>query len=175
MGRIVRQVAKETTRHYWYPGDKREWWRATLAAGAGLMVFVAAGTATRQVLVAATLGATVTAVLAGANLGRRDFREAYGFPEVTGRAARRAALAHSGRAMWRGLVEGVAGAAAAVLIANLPGHGTLADWILPVVPATAGALARQGGMLYERLALTPMPAGLPPVPPRPELSTSDPH
>ncbi len=175
MGRIVRQVAKETTRHYWYPGDKREWWRATLAAGAGLVVFVTAGAATQRVLVAATLGATVSAVLAGANLGRRDFREAYGFPEVTGRAARRAAIAHSGRAAWRGLVEGVAGAAAAVIIVNLPGHGTIADWVLPVVPATAGALARQGGMLYERLALTPMPADLPPVPVRAVASVSEPR
>jgi hypothetical protein len=48
-------------------------------------------------------------------------------------------------------VHGFGGAAAAVLILNLPHRGIVADWILPVVPAVVGALAHQAGMLFEQL------------------------
>ena len=41
---------------------------------------------------------------------------------------------------------------------------TVANWVLPIVPATVGALAHQGGMVYERLARAGMPEHLPRVP-----------
>ena len=37
MGQIVKQLSEHTTRYYWYPGDKREWGRAAVAAGTGLV------------------------------------------------------------------------------------------------------------------------------------------
>lgn len=164
MGQVVKQVSEHTTRYYWYPGDKREWVRAGVAAGTGAFALVALLWITRDVLVSVTLGLCVSASVAGANFGRRDFRAAHGFPELAGRAARRAAMVHASRAAWRGLVEGCCGAAAAVLIANLPARGLLADWVLPILPATAGALAHQAGMLYERLAQAATPSDLPPLP-----------
>jgi len=164
MGQIVKQVSEHSTRYYWYPGEKRDWIRAGVAVGAGLAGIGVLLWITREVLVSVTLGVSITAAIAGVNFGRRDFRAATGFPELSGRAARRAAMAHGSRAAWRGLVEGCGGAAAAVLIVNLPPRGFVADWALPIVPATAGALAHQAGMLYERLAQARMPADLPPVP-----------
>jgi len=153
MGQIVKQLSEHTTRYYWYPGDKREWGRAAVAAGTGLVAIAVLLWVTADVLISVTLGVSVTAAIAGANFGRRDYR-----------AARRAAMVHASRAAWRGLVEGCGGAAAAVLIANLPPRGLVADWILPIVPATAGALAHQAGMLYERLTQVATPSDLPPVP-----------
>jgi hypothetical protein len=164
MGQIVKQVSEHSTRYYWYPGDKKEWGRAGVALGSGLATYGGLIWLTREVLVSVTLGLSVTAILAGLNFGRRDFRAAHGFPDLSGKAARRAAVVHGSRAAWRGLVEGIGGATAAVLIANLAPRGFLADWLLPIVPATAGALAHQAGMLYERLAQTGMPAHLPRVP-----------
>ncbi len=164
MGQVVKQVTEHTTRYYWYPGDKREWVRAGVALGTGAGTLLALLWITRDVLISVTLGLSVTAAMAGVNLGRRDYRAAHGFPELSGRAARRAAMVHASRAAWRGLVEGCGGAAAAVLIANLPATGLIANWVLPIVPATAGALAHQAGMLYERLAQTATPSDLPPVP-----------
>jgi hypothetical protein len=164
MGQVVKQVSEHTTRYYWYPGDKREWVRAGVAAGTGAFALLALLWITRDVLVSVTLGLCVSAAMAGANFGRRDFRAANGFPELAGRAARRAAMLHASRAAWRGLVEGCCGAAAAVIIANLPARGPLADWVLPILPATVGALAHQAGMLYERLAQAATPSDLPPVP-----------
>ena len=164
MGQIVKQLSEHTTRYYWYPGDKREWVRAGVAAGTGLLAIAVLLWVTADVLISVTLGVSVTAAMAGVNFGRRDYRAANGFPDLSGRAARRAAMVHASRAAWRGLVEGCGGAAAAVLIANLPPRGLVADWILPIVPATAGALAHQAGMLYERLAQVSMPSDLPPVP-----------
>ncbi|OLB76211.1 MAG: hypothetical protein AUI14_19360, partial [Actinobacteria bacterium 13_2_20CM_2_71_6] len=114
MGQIVKQVSENTTRYYWYPGDKREWVRAGVAVGSGLAVCGLLLWFTREVLASVTLGVSITAALAGLNFGRRDFRAAHGFPELTGKAARRAAVVHGGRAAWRGLVEGCGGAAAAV-------------------------------------------------------------
>ncbi len=162
MGQIARHVSEHSTRYYWYPGDKQEWIRAGLAVGSGMAAFGVLGLISRNMLTSVTVGTAVTLAFSGLNFGRRDFRAANGFPEVTGKAARRAAMAHGSRAAWRGLVEGFGSASAAVLIANLPPRGLIADWVMPIVPATAGALAHQAGMVYERLALVGPP--LPPVP-----------
>jgi len=151
MGRIARRVSEQTTRYYWYPGDKKEWIRAGVALGVGAGAFVAAGALTRDAVAATVVGTSATAGVAGANFGRRDARALAGFPDLSDRAARRAAIAHTGRAAWRAVAEGVGGAGAAVLIANLPGRGVAANWLLPLVPAVVGALGHQGGMLYERL------------------------
>jgi hypothetical protein len=165
MGQIAKQVSATTTRYYWYPGEKREWIRAGIAVGLGLAVFAAVGFMTRSTLAAVVSGTSVTAVTAGFNFGRRDARALAGLSANT---ARRAAIACSGRAAWRGLVEGVGGATAAVLIANLPARGVTADWLLPVVPAVVGALAHQGGMLYERLGHESAPASTKRPAPAPE-------
>ena len=148
MGQIVKQVSATTTRYYWYPGEKREWIRAGIAIGLGLAVLGAVGFVTRSVLAAVVSGASVTAAAAGVNLGRRDARAIAGINATT---ARRAAVAQAGRAAWRGLVAGAGGATAAILIVNLPARGVVGNWLLPMVPAVVGALAHQGGMLYERL------------------------
>jgi hypothetical protein len=166
MGQVVKQVAEGTMRYYWYPGDRREWVRAAIAIGGGLAGGGLLGWLSRDTVVAVTVGISISAAFAGVNFGRRDYRAARCFPELSGKAARRAAVVHGGRAAWRGLVEGCGGAAAAVLVANLPSHGFLADWVLPIVPATVGALAHQAGMVYERLAEVAMPTDLPPVPVR---------
>jgi hypothetical protein len=149
MGQIVRQVSATTTRYYWYPGEKREWIRAGIALGLGLAVFGVVGYMTRSLLAAAVSGTSVTAAAAGVNLGRRDARA---LVDLNRNTARRAAIAHTGRAAWRALVAGVGGATAAVLIVNLPAGGLGANWLLPMVPAVVGALAHQAGMLYERMA-----------------------
>jgi hypothetical protein len=152
MGQIVKQVAEGTTRYYWYPGDRRDWVRALAAtvvgAGAGGLLWWMG----RDTLLSVTVGLSVTAAVAGVNFGRRDYRAASGFPDLSARGARRAAVAHGGRAAWRAMVEGCGGAAAAVLVTNLPARGLVADWVLPIVPATVGALAHQAGMVYERLS-----------------------
>jgi len=158
MGTIVKQVSENTTRYYWYPGDKKEWIRAGVALAAGGAVFAVAGAGTRNVLTATVCGTSTLAVVAGVNFGRRDARALAGFPDLNEKAARRAAVVHTGRAIWRAFAEGVGGASAAVLIANLPYHGFAANWGLPLVPAVAGALAHQGGMLYERVTTAPKPA-----------------
>jgi hypothetical protein len=159
MGHIVRQVSEHTTRYIWYPGDKAEWRRAALATGSGVLVFGLALLLTREMLVAVLLGTSVTAGVGGANYGRRDARALAGFANLTDRAARRAAVSHTGRAAWRAVAQGCFGAGAAVLILNLPPTGALADWFLPLVPAVVGALARQGGMLWDRLGVSASIAG----------------
>jgi len=161
MGRIEKQVGEGTTKYYWYPGDKKEWKRAAVAVGIGLAVFLVLWLLTRDLLPAVVGATSVTAGVTGVNFGRRDARAVTNFPNLTGRAAKLAAVAQTGRAAWRGLVHGFGGAAAAVLILNLPHRGFVADWVLPVVPAVVGALAHQAGMLYEQLpasASTPGPA-----------------
>src|SRR2546430_10356479 len=162
MGQIVKQLSEHSTRYYWYPGEKRDWIRAAVAVGIGLAGIGVLLWVTADVLISVTLGVSVTAAMAGVNFGRRDYRAANGFPELSGRAARRAAMVHASRAAWRGLVEGCGGAAAAGLIAHLPPRRLVADWILPIVPATAGALAHQARVLYERLAPGATPRDLPP-------------
>jgi hypothetical protein len=148
MGRIVKQVSEHTTRYYWYPGERAEWIRAVVAVGLGLLAFAAVGFAFRQLLAAVVAGTSVTAAVAGVNLGRRDARALAVFAPSGDRLA---AVAATGRAAWRGAVEGIGGAGIAILVVNLPATGIAANWLLPLVPPTIGALAHQGGMLYERL------------------------
>jgi hypothetical protein len=159
MGQIVKKVSEHTTHYIWYPGEKAEWQRASIAVGAGILLFGLSMLAVGDVLVGVLLGTSVTAGVSGANYGRRDARALAGFPDLADRAARRAAVGHTGRAAWRALVQGCFGAGAAVLILNLPPRGVLADWFLPLVPAVVGALARQGGMLWERLGASVSTAG----------------
>ncbi|GAA1890713.1 hypothetical protein [Asanoa iriomotensis] len=151
MGRIEKKVAEGITKYYWYPGDKREWKRAGIAVAIGVATFLVLYLMAQDLLPAVVGGTSVTAGVTGVNFGRRDARAITSFPNLTGRAARIAAVAQTGRAAWRGLVHGFGGAAAAVLIMNLPHHGIVADWIMPVVPAVVGALAHQAGMLFEQL------------------------
>lgn len=168
MGQIVKQVSEHTTVYYWYPGDKREWARAGLAVGVGAAGFAVVTLLGAAVLTAVVFGTSVTAALTGLNFGRRDARALAGFPDLghrgARRGARRAAVEHTGRAAWRAMAQGFGGAAAAVLIINLPAGGFAADWFFPVVPAVVGELAHQEGMLYERLrvsASAPGPAKAP--------------
>ncbi|HET9517722.1 MAG TPA: hypothetical protein VFO77_08365 [Actinoplanes sp.] len=159
MGHIVKQVSEHTTHYIWYPGDKAEWRRAGVALLAGLAVFAVTWLFARDLFTAVLLGTSVTAGFGGANYGRRDARALAGFANLDDRKVRRAAVGHTGRAAWRAVAQGCFGAGAAVLILNLPPHGVLADWVLPVVPAVVGALARQGGMLWERLGASASIAG----------------
>jgi hypothetical protein len=163
MGRIVKQINEDVTRYYWYPGDKKEWIRAAVALGVGLVMALTVGLLWDSGLGAAVAGTSATAAVAGVNFGRRDARALAGFPDMSARAARRAAVVHTGRAAWRGIVEGLGGAAFAVIVVSLPHRGVVADVLLPLVPAVVGALAHQAGMLYERVATipveTPAPAG----------------
>jgi hypothetical protein len=157
MGRIVKQVSDSTTRYYWYPGEKAEWLRAVVAVGVGTLALAAVAIITGNTLGAVVTGTSLTAAIAGCNFGRRDARALAALPQASDKAARRAAIAHTGRAAWRGVVEGVGAAGVAVLIVNLPAGGIAANWLLPVVPAAVGALAHQTGMLYERLGRASAP------------------
>src|SRR5690348_2968951 len=105
MGRIVKQVGEGTTRYYWYPGEKGDWIRAGIAAGSGLAGFVLLWWLSRSALLSVTIGTSITAAIAGVNYGRRDYRAAHGFPDLSGRALRRAVVAHGRRAAWRGLIR----------------------------------------------------------------------
>jgi hypothetical protein len=157
MGRIVKQVSDNTSRYYWYPGEKAEWLRAVVAVGAGALALAAVAVITGNTLGAVVTGSSITAAIAGCNFGRRDARALAALPEASDKAARRAAIAHTGPAAWRGVVEGVGAAGAAVLIVNLPASGIAANWLLPGVPAAVGALSHQAGMLYERLGRASAP------------------
>ncbi|GAA1544978.1 hypothetical protein GCM10009827_076170 [Dactylosporangium maewongense] len=149
MGHIIRQLTPNTTRYYWYPGDKKEWLRALVACGAGGAVFGLTVLLTRSVVAATVLGVSTSVGCACFNLGRRDTRALDGLDTAT--ITRREAVAASGRGAWRGMVEGVAVALAVLLVAYLPARGLLADWLLPLVPALAAGIARQGGLLSARL------------------------
>jgi hypothetical protein len=159
MGQMARQLSEHTTQYIWYPGEKAEWRRAAIALGSGVLVFGLALLLTRDVLFAVVAATSLTAGVAGANYGRRDARALSGFTNLDERAARRAAVGHTGRAAWRAVAQGGFGAGAAVLIINLPPSGVLADWFLPIVPAVVGALARQGGMLWDRLGASASTSG----------------
>jgi hypothetical protein len=159
MGYIVKQVSEHTTTYRWYPGDRAEWRRAAVAIGVGVGVLGLVLLVTGDMLPAVVLATSVTAGLGGLNYGRRDARALDGFANLGERSVRRAAVTHTGRAAWRAVAQGCFGAGAAVLILNLPPEGVLADWFLPVVPAVVGALARQGGMLWERLGASVSTAG----------------
>ncbi|WP_238014745.1 hypothetical protein KZZ52_07770 [Dactylosporangium sp. AC04546] len=149
MGQIVRQLSPNSTRYYWYPGEKKDWLRALLAVGAGACVFGLSYLVTRSTLTAAVLGLTVLTGVVGFNLGRRDLRA---LDDKAFDKGRREAIGASGRATWRGLVQGGVAALAVLTIAHLPARGLVADWLLPLVPAVVGALARQAGLLSGRFA-----------------------
>jgi hypothetical protein len=156
---MVKQVTENTVHYVWYPGDMKEWRRAALSLAVGLVVFGAVWAFTRDLLPAVVFGASATAAVTGVNFGRRDAQALTGFQDLSDRAARRAAVSHTGRAAWRALVQGCYAAGAAVLIVNLPHTGMVANWLLPVVPAVVGTLARQAGMLHERLGVSASTAG----------------
>ncbi|GHJ49774.1 hypothetical protein Cs7R123_71160 [Catellatospora sp. TT07R-123] len=170
MGRIVKQLSETTTKYYWYPGEKQEWIRAVIAVGSGGAAGALMMLLTRDSLVAVTVGCSVCLAVAGFNFGRRDAKALGGFPDLNDKAARRAAVAHTGRAVWRASVHGLGGAVAAIVVLNLPHTGWLADWLLPVVPAVVGALAHQTGMIWSQLASTVETTG-PAAAPTPKPST----
>jgi hypothetical protein len=167
MGQIVKQVGSDTTRYYWYPGDKREYLRSLAFVVLGAITYVVLHLITHTSLLPAVAGTSVTALLAGFNFGRRDSRAIAAFAEAAGpsrdrnaaKQLRRTAVAYSGRAAWRGFAEGTGGAAAAVLIVNLSATGFVANWLLPIIPAALGALAHQMGMVVERLGHSGTPDG----------------
>jgi hypothetical protein len=133
-----------------------------LAVGGGSAAFLMLITGSS--LAAIVVGCSATLVFAGFNFGRRDAKALAGFPDLSDKAARRAAITYSGRAFWRGLVQGLGAAFAAVLVLNAAPVGWLADWLLPLVPAVLGALGHQAGMVWDRLATTvkaPKPAAAP--------------
>lgn len=150
MGRIVKTRGEGVTKYYWYPGEKADWIKAAVALGSGLVVLALVALTTHSGLWASVLGTSVTAVVAGLHVGRRDALGLHKFPDVA--TVRKAAIADTGRAMWRATVKGVGAAGAAVLVANMSAHGFVADWVLPLVPGVLGAMTHQIGMLYERMA-----------------------
>ncbi len=154
MGRIVKKLSDNTSKYYWYPGEKVEWVRAVvaLAIGAGLGVLLMP--LTHNTLLAVTVGCSVTLAVAGFNFGRRDAKALAKFPNMSDRAARKAAIGYSGRAAWRGVVKGLGYALAAVLVLNVSHSGWVADWVMPLVPGAVGALAHQAGMVWDRLGTT---------------------
>jgi len=150
---VVRFIDDRASRRYaWYPGDGEHWIRGLAAVLLGAFAFALLLLFTRSVMVAAVVGTSVTAGMAGLNLGRRDARELTRFAEVLAAPRRKHAVMHTGRAMWRGIVEGTGGAVAAIIIVNLPEHGLAADWLAPLAPAVVGALGHQVGMMHERVA-----------------------
>lgn len=154
MGRIVKKLSDNSSKYYWYPGEKVDWIRAlvalTVGAGAGVLVVLI----TQNPLAAVTAGCCGTLAVAGFNFGRRDAKALSGFPDMNDKAARRAAIVYSGRAMWRGMVQGLGAAFAAVLVLNVAHTGWLADWLIPLLPGAVGALGHQLGMIWDRLGTT---------------------
>lgn len=161
MGRIVKKVDDSTSKYYWYPGEKDEWIRAVVALAVGGGVAALLMLITRNSLAAVVAGCSATLLFAGFNFGRRDAKALAGFPNMSDKAARRAAIVYSGRAAWRGVVQGLGAALAAMLVLNVAHRGWVADWVLPLVPAVLGALGHQTGMVWDRLGTTvaaPKPA-----------------
>lgn len=163
MGRIVKQLSEGTSRYYWYPGEKEEWVRAlvALAVGGGAAALIML--ISRNGLTSVVTGCAATLAVAGFNFGRRDARALAGFPNMNEKAARFSAVVYSGRAAWRGVVQGLGAAFAAVLVLNVGQAGWTADWLMPLVPGVVGALGHQAGMIWDRLA-TNAPASPVPVP-----------
>ncbi|MER7006314.1 hypothetical protein ABT297_25175 [Dactylosporangium sp. NPDC000555] len=149
MGQMIRQIGPNTTRYYWYPGDKKEWLRALTALAAGGAALGLSYWVTHSWLIATVLGLSTACGIAGFNLGRRDLNAA---DTLNARTPRREAASAAGRAAWRGIVEGAAAAFAALVIVQLPATGLVADWLLPLVPAVVGGLARQAALLTVRLS-----------------------
>lgn len=161
MGRIVKQLSDNTSKYYWYPGEKVEWIRALVALAVGVGLGIILMFLTGNGLLAMTVGCSGTLAVAGFNFGRRDAKALAGFPSLSDKAARKAAIAYSGRAAWRGVVKGLGYAFAAVLVLNVAHTGWIADWVMPLVPGGVGALAHQAGMVWDRLGTTvavPKPA-----------------
>ncbi|GIH06015.1 hypothetical protein Rhe02_40820 [Rhizocola hellebori] len=161
MGRIVKKLSDDTSKYYWYPGEKVEWIRAVvaLAIGGGLATLLMV--ITGNSLTAVVTGCSATLAVAGFNFGRRDAKALAGFPDMNDKAARRAAITYSGRAAWRGMVQGLGAALAAVLVLNVAHTGWMADWVMPLLPGAVGALGHQAGMIWDRLGTTvavPKPA-----------------
>jgi hypothetical protein len=161
MGRIVKQLSDNTSKYYWYPGEKQEWIRALVALAVGGGAAALLMLLTRSSLAAVVTGCAATLTVAGFNFGRRDAKAVADFPKMNEKAARRAAIVYSGRAVWRGIVQGLGAALAAVVVLNVTHTGWVADWVWPLVPGVAGALAHQLGMVWARLGTTvaaPKPA-----------------
>ncbi|ADD44753.1 hypothetical protein [Stackebrandtia nassauensis] len=149
MGRVVRELGEGVTKYYWYPGQKSDWIKSGICVAAGGAVFLLCYVITKNELVAAVFGASVTCGVGGVYLGRRDVGALSELHDMV--AERRAAVVDAGRAAWRATVQGFVVAASAVFVLNMPHEGFIADWVLPVVPALVGAIAHSGGMLYERM------------------------
>lgn len=150
MGRIVRDLGEGITKYYWYPGQKSDWIKSGICIAAGGAAFLATYLITKNELVAAVIGASITCGVGGVYLGRRDVNALNELHDMV--AERRAAVVDAGRAAWRATVQGFVVAVSAVFVINMPHSGFLADWVLPVVPALVGAVAHSLGMLYERMA-----------------------
>lgn len=154
MGRIVKQLSDSTSKYYWYPGEKEEWIRALVAIAVGGGSAALVMLITRNSLAAVVVGCCATLAVAGFNFGRRDAKALAGFPNMNDKAARRAAVGYSGRAFWRGMVQGLGAALAAIVVLNMVHTGWVADWLMPLLPGAAGALAHQAGMVWDRLGTT---------------------
>lgn len=150
MGKIVKELGEGVTKYYWYPGAKSDWIKTVIALAAGGLTFLLTYVVTKNGMLATVLGTSVTTGVVGAHIGRRDVVALKEFHDMSGE--RRAAIADSGRAVWRGMILGFTYAGAVVLVANLPASGFAANWLLPIVPAAVGTLAHAAGMITERMA-----------------------
>jgi hypothetical protein len=144
MGRMARPASGGLTKYYWYPGERSDWVQAFAAAGSGLLAGVLVRVVSGSGLWGTVLGATVTAVMAGHTLGRRDANAMRGLSRI--------GAADGVRAAWRALVKGAGPVLAALLVYRAGGHGFVGGWLLPAVPGAAGALAHQAAMLLEQTA-----------------------
>ncbi|WP_433057438.1 hypothetical protein [Dactylosporangium sp. CS-033363] len=149
MGQMIRQIGPNTTRYYWYPGDRKEWLRALLAVGTGGAVLGLTYFLTRSWLAATTLGLTVASGVAGFNFGRRDLAAA---DALNARTPRRDAASAVGRASWRGFAQGAVVALGTLIVVHLPATGFAADWLLPLAPGVAFGLAWQASLVAGRLS-----------------------
>ena len=155
MGQMIRQISPNTTRYYWYPGDKKAWLRALVAAASGGAVLGLTYAFTHSMLASMVLGLSVASGILAYNLGRRDLQSA---DALTAATPRRDIVSAGGRATWRGFAEGAAAALAALVIAGLAPGGFWVDWVLPLVPAVVGGLSRQAALMTERLTHRSEPA-----------------
>ncbi|GAA3300981.1 hypothetical protein Dvina_08490 [Dactylosporangium vinaceum] len=149
MGQMIRQIGPNTTRYYWYPGDKKEWLRALVAIGAGGAVLGLTYFLSRNWLISTTLGLSVAAGVAGFNFGRRDLAAA---DTLNARTPRRDVAGATGRAAWRGLAQGFVVAFSALVVVHLSADGFVADWLLPLAPGIAFGLAWQASLIAGRLS-----------------------
>src|SRR3954447_25319602 len=99
MGQMIRQIGPNTTRYYWYPGDKKEWLRALVAAVAGGATLGLVYFFSRSWLASTVLGLSVAAGVAGFNFGRRDLSAT---DALDARTPRREVASAGARASWRG-------------------------------------------------------------------------